>query len=118
MLSDVTLCTVAFNGLYAASLMWESFCKYHDKPTLFVYENGSTDGTAEYFKERADFMWRSDKNECHGLGLDRLCKKVETEYTLTVDTDVEFHKPTVPMMKSLDAFAVHQCRWWETGRSP
>jgi glycosyltransferase involved in cell wall biosynthesis len=116
-MKDVTLCTVALNGLDAVSLMWESYLKYHDRPVFFAYDNGSTDGTREYLEKNADFVYKSENNDYHGRGLDYLCKRTETEYILTVDTDVEFLQPMVPMMMSYDAFAVHQRKWWTVDNS-
>ncbi len=110
-MKNITLCTVACNGLDAVSLMWESYLKYHDRPIFFAYDNNSSDGTREYLEKNADFLYKSDRNAYHGLGLDHLCNKVETEYVLVVDTDIEFLQSTVPMMMSHNAFAVHQKRY-------
>jgi hypothetical protein len=85
----ITMCTVTFNAYYAAALMWESFLKYHDKPKLLVFDQGSKDGTYEYFKDKADLIL-TGHNTGHGMRLDELCKRVETPYTLVVDSDVQF----------------------------
>lgn len=111
-MKDVTICTVSFNGLDAVSLMWESYLKYHERPVFFAYDNNSNDGTRQYLRKHTDFLYESKTNDYHGRGLDYLCKRVDTEYTLTVDTDIEFLKPTIPMMIEYDAFAVHQKKWW------
>lgn len=112
MSGDVTLCTVSRNARDAAALMWESYLEHHERPVLFVYDNGSTDGAAEYLGSRADYFHRSEAASTHGAGLDHLCPLVETPYTLVVDTDVEFLAPTVGVMKGADAFAAHQARWF------
>jgi hypothetical protein len=111
-MQDVTLCTVVHHAPEAAALMWESYCKHHDRTPLFVCDNG---GGEEYFKEKADLFISPGKNIGHGRGLDALCLSVETPYTLICDTDIEFLLPTVSEMKSKDAFAVCNLRTYYEG---
>jgi len=122
-MNDVTLAMVSCNGLHGVSLAWESYCKYHDRAPLLVYDNASTDGTREYLQAHADYVYCSDTNDGHGIGLDHLCSRVTTPYVLTIDTDIEFHKPTVDYLKSCNSFAVHQCHvqpsgyFWRYGKA-
>src|SRR6185437_6720189 len=111
-MNDLTLCTVSHNALYSASLMWESYCTYHERPLFFVFDNHSTDGTAEYLMQHADYFYASPVNIFHGRGLDCLCAKVTTKYLLTIDTDIELKQSVVPLimqvMEDTGAFAVSQ----------
>lgn len=86
---NITLCMVTHNAYYAAALTWESYLTHHEKPNLFVFDQSSTDGTYEYFKGKADLLL-SGPNTGHGMRLDELCCRVETPYTLVLDSDVQF----------------------------
>lgn len=88
-MTDITLCTVSLNAYHACALMWGSYLRHHPKAPLYAWDNKSEDGAAEYFKKHATLFMTGDRVE-HGVALDVLCKRVETKYTLVVDTDVEF----------------------------
>jgi hypothetical protein len=104
----ITACVVNYNSLHCCELVMESYVHYHKEPlALHVYDTGSSDGAAEYLKERADRFLAGDCYSHHvGWFLTQLCKGVETEFTLTLDSDIEFKGPVVERM--LEQMDQHQ----------
>ena len=94
----LTICTVAFNAADALALMWESYLRYHVRPFLYGVDHGSMDGADVYLRQEADYYEAVPDYEEHGQGLDRICLRVETPYTLVVDTDCEFFAPVMEDM--------------------
>lgn len=88
----LTACVVSFNACDALALTVESFRKHHPDLNIrwIVYDNGSTDGALEYAQEFAETVIRGDNSLSHGECLTELCQRVDTEYILTLDNDLEF----------------------------
>lgn len=106
MFSHVTLVTVSHNLLYGVKLMYESFRKFHPGVKFYAWDNASTDGTREYLQKEANYCEAHDTNIWHCPALDRICHRVQTTYTLIVDTDIEFRQETLSRMLAEDAFLV------------
>jgi len=96
---QTTLITVFHNGIHALKLLWRSFSNANPEPALFwCYDNASNDGSGYYAKSVSNYTFRSCCNYGHGRGLDTLCAKVRTPYTLIADVDVEFLQPATARM--------------------
>lgn len=91
-MTDTTAVCVSFNACDALALTVESFRKYHPDLNIrwLVYDNGSTDGALEYAQEFAETVIHGDNTLSHGECLTELCQRVDTEYVLTLDNDLEF----------------------------
>lgn len=87
-----TACVVSFNACDALALTVESWQKCHPDVDVrwLVYDNGSTDGALEYAQTFAETIVHGNNTLSHGECLTELCQRVETEYVLTLDNDLEF----------------------------
>jgi hypothetical protein len=112
---SLTVCLVNYQALAAVSLSWESLLAHHPRPRLYAWDNGSTDGAAEYLQGEADRFWSGDNSREHGWCLDQLIREVETEYTLVLDNDVVFYGSLLPDMQAQAAFCVAPAPRWDPG---
>ena len=96
-MDNVTVAMVSFNAADAAALTWESLIRHNGEFSLYVWDNGSTDGAADYLKARAALFLKGANRPAHehGACLDALIGRIDTDYTLVLDTDVEFLEPAV-----------------------
>lgn len=102
-MSKPTLVTTVRNTADALALMWESFNLYHDRHRWVVIDDASTDGAREYARANADVLIENASQVNFGRNLDTLARAVDSEYVLTVDSDVEFLGPVVGDMVELMA---------------
>ena len=95
MATDLTVCVVNYNAADAVALALESFRHCHPGLSyqVFAYDNGSTDGAAEYLESHCDLVLHGKNTQSHGYCLTELMKRVETPYALSLDNDVEIHEP-------------------------
>jgi len=115
-MSTVGVCLVIYNANYAVQLCIESLRRYHPDIPLYIGVNLSQDGAKEFAQPYAKYFHEA-KGLTHGRMLDHLCKQVEEDYILIIDSDVEFTTSCIDkMVKELednDAFCI--CRPdWET----
>lgn len=102
MATELTVCVVNYNAADAVALALESFRHYHPGLSyhVFAYDNGSTDGAAEYLESRCDLVLHGKNTHSHGYCLTELMKQVETPYALSLDNDVEIHEPIFELMQT------------------
>lgn len=102
MATDLTVCVVNYNAADAVALALESFRHAHPGLSyqVFAYDNGSTDGAAEYLESRCDLVLHGRNTLSHGYCLTELMKRVETPYALSLDNDVEIHEPIYELMQA------------------
>lgn len=109
MAPQLTVCTVTHDAPAAVALMRESLLKHHpDLPMAwFAWDHNSGPETADYLKAHWDYVHEGTPNEPQsgvGVGTDALTSKVQTKYTLVIDSDVEILAPCIiPLLQRLKA---------------
>jgi hypothetical protein len=97
---NITAVTTFRNTATALALMWETFSFHHPGYSWIAIDDQSSDGAGDYAKGKAARLIVNDRHINFGGNLDTLSNLVETEYTLTIDSDIEVLRPTVPAMLS------------------
>jgi hypothetical protein len=98
---NITAVTTFRNTATALALMWETFSFHHPGYRWIAIDDQSSDGAGDYAEKHATRLIRNDRHINFGGNLDTLSNIVETEYTLTIDSDIEVLKPIVPVMLSI-----------------
>ena len=87
---EATVIVAVFNAVKPLELAVRSLFSYHPQAILWAWDNGSSDGAMEYAQKAASRMFYGDHHTEHGYALDEMAKQVQTEFTVTMDSDVEF----------------------------
>ena len=90
MTPSVTILCATFNARDAVRLTFASLQRHTPEPrVLLVADNGSTDGTLDDLRA-LPWVEIFELDSDHGGALDYLVTRVQTDYFLTLDSDVEF----------------------------
>lgn len=96
---DVTVCVVTYNSKDEIDILMKSLeaSSYFDKMTIYVVDNASVDGTAEYIKE--NYPWariiESKENLGFGRGHNLVIKNIKSQYHIIVNPDISVPENTI-----------------------
>ncbi len=87
---DVTAFILSYNGLALAERCAKSLAESASGVEICVVDNGSTDGTEEYFRSKADKIRvvRNSQNLGLGKALNRAVRGTQSKYILLLNNDV------------------------------
>lgn len=94
----LTVCITSYNTLPFLQLTVKSLRRHcRDWVKVWIWDNGSTDGSAEWAMANSDsFFSGSNIDHGHGGAMDIMGKAVQTDYVAFVDSDVEFRGDPFP----------------------
>ena len=94
-MKSLTICVASWNAKFSLALMLESARHYNPDYdiSMVAVENGSWDGAREYAERHSKKLLLGDNSRNHGWCLTECIRRVDTEFTLTLDNDCFFMKP-------------------------
>lgn len=91
-MKDITLVTVNWNQRPCVELLLKSFIKhnYEGEPfRLILVDNASTDNSQDWLLENEVPFFAMNENIGHENAINEIYDKIDTQYVLLLDTDVE-----------------------------